>query len=288
MSDEVVNGYRLLKCLMTGQSSQVWEVVEASSHRHFAMKILLPEKAKDAAVRRLLFHEANVGKELTHQNVIRIANVSGPKEAVPYFVMEYFPAGSVKQRLMRREFDFVKERAHSILKQAAVGLAYMNASGWVHRDVKPDNLLVNSAGELRIIDFALAQRIETGSLFNRLARTIRKPIVQGTRSYMSPEQIRGTPLDGRADVYSYGATAYEIVTNRQPFRASTSQELLQKHLTEKPASPQVYNPELTDEISNLILRLLAKKREERPENFHEVLRSLNALRVYKSDPVAKK
>src|SRR5207249_3684182 len=104
-----------------------------------------------------------------------------------YFVMEFFPAGSVKTRLMRKQLDFLKERSHSILKQAATGLAYMNASGWVHRDVKPDNLLVNSAGELRLIDFALAQPIEKQNFFSRWFR--RKGKVQGTRSYMSPEQI---------------------------------------------------------------------------------------------------
>src|SRR5205807_1093309 len=127
----------------------------------------------------------------------------------PYFVMEFFPAGSLKLRIVRKQFDFIKEHASNIFKQAATGLAYMNASGFVHRDVKPDNMLVNSAGELRLIDFALAQRIKKQSLFSKIFRT--KNAVQGTRSYMAPEQIRGQALDGRADIYSFGASAYEIV-----------------------------------------------------------------------------
>src|SRR5436305_11651029 len=117
--------------------------------------------------------------------------------------MEFFPAGSLKVRMNLKQFDFIKERAHSICKQAAVGMAYMNASGWVHRDIKPDNLLVNSAGDLRIIDFAIAQRVQGPPGF--LAKLFRrKGPVQGTRSYMSPEQIRGEWLDGRADIYSFG------------------------------------------------------------------------------------
>jgi len=80
MAEEIIDNYRLLKCLMTGQTSQVWEVVEQTSHRHFAMKILLPERAKDSDLRRLLFHEASVGKELSHPNVIKITNVSSPKD----------------------------------------------------------------------------------------------------------------------------------------------------------------------------------------------------------------
>jgi serine/threonine-protein kinase len=280
VADEVIGGYRLATLLVTGQSSQVWEVVEVTSHRHFAMKLLLPEKADKAEFRRLLMHEANVGQKLAHPNIIRIVAVSKDSKN-PYYVMEYFPAGSLKLRILRKQFDFIRERTREILKQAATGLAYMNASGWVHRDVKPDNFLVNSAGDLKIIDFALAVRIQKPSLFGNLFK--KKGKTQGTRSYMSPEQIRGLWLDGRADVYSFGASAYEITTGRPPFRAADSQALLQKHLTEKPAPPNAYNEELTDEFSKLVLRMLAKRREDRPKDFHEVLMALRAVKVYKNE-----
>ena len=285
MAEEVIEGYRLQNCMMTGQNSQVWEVVELTSGRHFAMKLLLPEKAKNSQLRRLLFHEANVGKQLAHQNVIRIVHVGTTKEH-PLFVMEFFPSGAIKLRIVRKQYDFIKEHAHNILKQAATGFAYMNASGWVHRDVKPDNILVNSAGEVRIIDFALAQRIEKRSFLGRFFR--RKPAVAGTRSYMSPEQIRGEPLDGRADIYSFGASAFEIVTYRPPFRAASMQELLQKQIIEKPPAPQTFNKDVTDEFGDLILRMLSKKPEQRPQSFHEVLKVLNAIKIYKTPAAEKK
>ncbi len=277
MADDIVGGYRLLKHMVTGQTSQVWEVVEGASGRHFAMKLLLPEKANDATMRRFLLHEADVGRELAHPNIIRIVAVDRNPEN-PYFVMEYFPAGNLKLRIMRKEMDFIHERAQDILKQAATGLAFMNAKGWIHRDVKPDNMLVNSAGELKLIDFALAQRIPTGwaKFFWRKARA------QGTRSYMSPEQIRGLALDARADVYSFGASAYELITGRTPFRAGSNQELLQKHISEKPVSPRVHNPDVTEEFADLILRMLAKKKEERPHDFHEVLMKMRTMKVFKS------
>jgi len=284
VADEMIGGYRLQNLMMTGQTSQVWEVVEASSGRHFAMKLLLPEKAREPMHRRFLLHEAQVGRMLAHPNIIKIIEViKDPKN--PYFVMEFFPAGSLKVRMMRKQHEFIKEKTADILKQTATGLAYMNASGWVHRDVKLDNILVNSAGDVRIIDFALAQRIQKPSFFSRMFR--RKGKTQGTRSYMSPEQIRGEYLDGRADIYSFGASAFEIVTGRPPFRASSSQELLTKHIIEKPVSPQIYNADVSDEFSALVLRMLGKKREERPRDFHEVLMQLRTIKVFKSEAAQK-
>jgi serine/threonine protein kinase len=274
---DTMGGYRLQRHIVTGQTSQVYEVVELASGRHFAMKLLLPETASNVEHRQMLLHEASVGQKLTHPNVIKIVHVSKGKN--PYFVMEYFPSGSLKMRIMHKETDFIKMHAQDILKKAATALAYMNASGWIHRDVKPDNILVNSAGEVRLIDFALAQRIRKKSAFGKMFAG--KAPVQGTRSYMSPEQIRGLTLDARSDIYSFGATAYEIVTGRPPFRANSSQELLAKHLKEKPAPPQVYNAEVSEEFSRLILRMLAKDPKERPRDFHEVLMAMRTMLIYK-------
>src|SRR5262249_37830153 len=145
---------------------------------------------------------------------------------------------------------------------------------------KPDNMLVNSAGDLKLIDFALAKRVEKPSFFGKLFR--RKGKVQGTRSYMSPEQIRGEPLDGRADIYGFGASCYELVTGRPPFRGTSAQELLTKQITEKPYSPQVYAKDVTNEFAELVLHMLAKKRQDRPKDFHEVLMKLRTIRVFKN------
>jgi serine/threonine protein kinase len=286
VADEIIGGYRLANLMMTGQSSQVWEVVDTSSHRHFAMKLLLPEKLKDEDQRRFLIHEAEVGTKLAHPNIIKIINIVREKKN-PYFVMEFFPAGSLKLRMIRKQNDFIRENAPSILKQTATALAYMNASGWVHRDVKPDNILVNGAGEVRIIDFALAVRVQKkpgffGRMFGK-----KKAKAMGTRSYMSPEQIRGEYLDGRADVYSFACSAYEIVTGRPPFRAASSQELLTKHIVEKPPSPQIYNADVTEEFADLVLRMLAKKREDRLRDFHEVMMQLRTMKVFKTQAAQK-
>jgi serine/threonine-protein kinase len=278
VAEEVIGGYRLLKHMVTGQTSQVWEVVESASNRHFAMKLLLPERARDPVHRRFLMHEATVGKQLAHPNIIKIITVV-KDDKNPCIVMEFFPVGSLKLRLIAKQFDFIKEKAHTILKQAATALAFMNAKGWVHKDVKLDNILANGAGEVRLIDFALAERIPTG--LAKMFRRKSKP--QGTRSYMSPEQIRGLVLDGRADVYSFGASAYELVTGRPPFRGLSAQDLLVKHISEKPLSPRFHNSEVTEEFADLVLRMLAKKKEDRPRDFHEVLMALRTLRVFTNE-----
>jgi len=117
------------------------------------------------------------------------------------------------------------------------------------------------------------------SFFQKLF--FKKEKAQGTRSYMSPEQIRGQILDGRADIYSFGCTCFELVTNKLPFVGDSSQALLQKHILEKPASPHILNPNVTKEFGELILRMMAKKPQDRPKNFHEVLFALKALKVFK-------
>jgi serine/threonine protein kinase len=278
--NEVIGGYRLRTLLQTGQTSQVFEVVEPHSNRHFAMKLLLPEAASDPDQRKALFNEAEVGVKLTHQNVIRIHKVARTEEN-PHFIMEFFPSGSLRLRLQAKDLAFIKQHARKIFKEAATGLAYMNAMGYVHRDVKPDNILVNAVGDTKIIDFAITRKIPTG-----MARWFyKKTKPQGTPSFMSPEQILDEIPDPRQDIYSYACTLYELSTGRPPFRGMSTNDLLSRHFKEKPAPPIAYNSDVTDEFSEFLLKLLVKKKTDRPANFHEVLISLKKVRqIFKSMP----
>jgi serine/threonine-protein kinase len=284
VTDDQVDNYRLLTLMATGQTSQVWEVSEISSGRHFALKMLLPEHVHSAQQRHFLFHEAEVGRQIIHPKIIRMLTVVKDKDH-PYVIMEFFPSTNLKLRVMHKE-PYVRENFKTLVEQAAMALAYMHEKGWVHRDVKPDNILANSSAEVRLIDFALGQRLSRsrGGLFGRRGGGK----AQGTRSYMSPEQIRGVGLDARADLYSFGATMYELLTGRPPFRASNPTDLLSKHLQDKPDSPQIHNPDIGDELAKLILQMLAKKREERPKDFHEFLAKFRSLRLlFKSSVVRR-
>jgi serine/threonine protein kinase len=286
-TENTIGGYHLKNLMMTGQTSQVWEVVEGGSGRHFALKLLLPENTRSPQHRQFLFHEAEVGMSLHHQNVIRMFKCVRDKSN-PYIVMEFFPGANLKLRLMRKQ-ELIKAKAHSILEQAAMGLLSMHVKGWVHRDVKPDNILVNSAGEVRIIDFALAKRANKGGagFFARLFGKKGSKTTSGTRSYMSPEQVLGQALDQRADIYSFGITMYELATGRPPFRGASPGDLLHKHIKEKPISPQALNADITDECANLILRCLAKDKKERPKDFHEFLAAFRGIRIFSGDVLEK-
>lgn len=279
--NELIGGYKLRTMLQTGQSSQVFEVIEPHSNRHFAMKLLLPEAASKADERRALFNEAEIGTKLAHQNVIRIYKVNRSPET-PHFIMEFFPSGSLRLRLQAKDTKFIREHARSIFKGAATGLAYMNAMGYVHRDVKPDNILVNSLGDTKIIDFAISLKIQSG-FFAKLMKGRKRP--QGTPSFMSPEQIKDELLDGRADIYSYACTLFELTTGRKPFVGATQGDLLTRHFTEKAVPPSTYNKELTDEFSALVLKMMSKKKDDRPKNFHEVLIELRKVKIYKDEKV---
>ena len=276
--NESIGGYKLRTLLQTSQKTQVFEVVEPASNRHFAMKLLLPEAADDEAERKILFNEAEVGIEMRHENVVHILKVS-KSQSTPHFIMEYFPSGSLRERIKRKDMNFIKMHSRQIFKEAATGLAYMNSNGYIHRDVKPDNILVNPLGTTKLIDFAITKKYPKGGLKKWLYR---KGKPQGTPSYMSPEQIRDEILDTRADIYSYGCTIYELLCGRPPFRATTTNELLTKHLAEKPSPVIAYNPDVTDKFSNFLLKLLAKDKKDRPKNFHEVLMEMKKLPIYRS------
>ncbi len=277
--NELIGGYKLRSLLQTGQVSQVFEVVEPTSNRHFAMKILLPEAAAKPEIRNNLFHEAEIGTKLRHENVIHILKVNRDKGS-PHFIMEYFPSGSMRTRLMGKDHAFIREHAAKVFKQAATALAYMHGHNLVHCDVKPDNMLVNASGQLKMIDFAISRRTPKGlaKLFYRQKKA------QGTPSYMAPEQIRKLPLDGRADIYGLGCMYYEILTGRPPLRAGSMTELLNKQLVEKPLTPQAHNKDITDEFAALVLKMLAKKKEERPQACHDVLIAMRKMKVLKTDP----
>lgn len=277
--EERIGGYKYVRTILPGQNSTIMEVLQESTGKRFALKQLMESKASDPAERRGFEFEAKLGQDLRHPNLIRVHEYVKDRHS-PYFVMDYFPSEHLRLLLKRDKTEWLKARQHRIVEQAASALAYMHDRSWVHRDIKPENILVNKSGEVRVIDYALAKKLSTG-LSKLLAG---KPPREGTHTYMSPEQIRREPPAITADIYSFGITCYELACGRPPYRANSPNELLNKHIREQPMPPTVYNPNVTQEYSDLLMQMIRKNPAERPASLHEFLSRFGRMRIYRDDP----
>ena len=278
-NEKRIGPYRLLRLLMTGQNSQVWEALNDVKQERFALKTLLAAAAEDKEQLNYLKNEHAVGSSLDHKRVIKVYEL-GKQERAPYLVLELYPHPNIKFCIQQKQEILSPALIPKIIQQAAEGLAYLHSCGWTHRDVKPDNFLVSPEGHVKLIDLALAQKPKTG-----LAKLFAgKQKVQGTRSYMSPEQIRGKPLDHRADVYSFGCMVHEMISGKPPYTGNDTTELLNRHLRAAIPSLLTSGKNVTPEFAELIKSTLAKEPEGRPRSMEDFLADLRDMKVFKAAP----
>jgi eukaryotic-like serine/threonine-protein kinase len=275
-TQEYLGPYRLLNLLRTGKTCQVWEAMNDLKGGRFALKVLLAEYRHNRDEVALLQHEHHVGCKLKHPRVITIYEYGIDHDNV-YLGMELYQAPNIKQ-VINQGVEVLAPILGKVIEQAAEGLAYFHSQGWVHRDIKPDNYLMNPAGEVKLIDFALAQPLRGGFLSRLMPRSKK---IQGTRSYMSPEQIRSQRLDERADIYSFGCMAHELVGGKPPFTGPSTNDLLNKHLSAGPPPLQASNRNVTDAFAQLVRRMLSKNPKDRPATMDVVLRELRGMSVLK-------
>lgn len=270
--------YRLTKYIRSGNSSQIWEAVRDKTER-FVLKILRPDHWGNKDEIGLLKHEFEVGHSLMHPSVIRIHefNMEGQ---IAYLVLDVFSILNVKQA-MRENPVRIHVQFSKIAEQMALALGHMHEKGWVHCDVKPDNFLLNEKGVIKLIDFTISRKAATGMLSRMFGK---QKVIRGTRSYMSPEQIRGQPLDGRADIYSLGCLYFELLGGKPPYTGDNPNDLLQKHLTAGIPSVVVQNDNVMPELAALIRKMISKKADDRPSSMAEVMKELRAQKPFKVAP----
>ncbi|QDT55288.1 Serine/threonine-protein kinase PknB [Caulifigura coniformis] len=285
MANTIIDDYELVNCLATGNISQIWEVKQVSSSQTFAMKLLLPEALADADHKASLKHEASVGKRFDHPNIIRILDLKLSKKH-GYFTMEYFRAPNLKS-MLRSDLTGARVRVKKLMECVTQALAHIHEKGWVHRDVKPDNILISKGSEIRVIDFSLAAPPKGG--VGRLLHSRKGAVISGTKTYLPPELIQREPLGIAADIYSLGVTLYEVLCGRPPFISGNPNELLMMHVRDRPEKPSGWNDNVTPECDALVLSMLAKKPKDRPANMQEIFAAVRNLKFFKveADDYAK-
>ena len=271
--------YRLARLIRMGNSCQVWEAIESNTGERFALKVLRPDHRSNKEEINFLKNEYAVGKALVHPSIIKMYDLVLENES-PFLVLELFSELNMKQAL-RRGPESLAYMLDKIILQSCESLWCMHEKGFVHCDIKPDNFLVSRDGDVKLIDFTISQKVRTGlaKLFGGKAKNI-----SGTKSYMSPEQIRGSQLDQRSDVYSFGCVLFELATGKPPYTGTSPNDLLNKHLSAPIPSPLVSNDNVTPEYANVIKKAMAKKSEQRFDSMWELLKTMRVTKIFKRPP----
>jgi serine/threonine protein kinase len=240
-----------------GGMSVVYRARDIRLNRPVAVKVLPPELAYDPAIRLRFTREAQTSAQLSHSNIVPIYDV-GERDGIAYFVMAIITGGNLGE-VLAREPRLPIDEVRRILCEISDALAHAHQHGVIHRDIKPDNILLDRhSGRAMVTDFGIARAVEAGT---RLTIT---GIAVGTPTYMSPEQATGDKeVDGRSDIYSLGVVAYQMLTGRVPFTGGNSMALLLKHVSERPRPIADLRPDAPRSLREAVERALSKEPEER-------------------------
>ena len=249
--------YELENEIGRGGMSVVYRARDIRLNRPVAIKVLPPELAHDQAIRARFTREAQTSAQLSHAHIVPIYDV-GERDGVAYFVMALVPGANLATHLTRDPRQPLDE-VRRILCEVTDALAYAHLRGVIHRDIKPDNILLDRlTGRATVTDFGIAWAMETG------ARLTATGIAVGTPTYMSPEQAIGErELDGRSDIYSVGVLGYQMLTGRVPFEAGNAMALLLKHVTERPRPIADLRADAPRGLRETIERAMMKAPEDR-------------------------
>jgi serine/threonine protein kinase len=252
-----VGRYRIESHLGSGGIGEVWLARDMELSREVALKFLSPELAGDSDQTRRFRREARAASSLNHPNLVTIFDI-GEFEGQQFIAQEYVPGKTVREVLAAGPFS--TEAAAQVAAQIAGGLQAAHAAGVVHRDIKPENIMIRPDGFVKVLDFGVARLLEDATAANQKPATglTRTGIIIGTARYMSPEQARGLPVDGRSDIFSLGVVLYEMVTGVAPFAGATPSDILAAILTHEPSPLSRSLRNVPDEFDRILRRCLAK------------------------------
>ena len=264
-----------------GGMSRTYLALEPSLDRRVVVKVLAPELLEGLSVERFK-REVLMAAKLQHPHVVPVL-ASGDADGLPWFSMPFVAGESLRQRMLRG--GIALDEAIGIMRDVARALAYAHSQGIVHRDIKPDNVLL-SGGSATVTDFGIAKAISASRASGNATVLTQAGMAIGTPAYMAPEQVAADPnLDHRADLYAFGAMAYELLSGQQLFAGRTPARVLAAHLGEPPRNLLELQPALPSELAALVMLCLAKEPDARPADASVIVRMLDA--VYSSSGASR-
>ncbi|NIM89848.1 MAG: protein kinase [Candidatus Aminicenantes bacterium] len=260
--------YEFIEELGKGGMGRVYKVYDRRIKEEVALKLLKPEIADDEDTIERFSNELKFARKIVHKNVGRMYDLN-EEEGAFFITMEYVPGEDLKSSL-RRMGPLSAGKAIFITKQICEGLAEAHKLGVVHRDLKPQNIMIDKEGNARVMDFGIARSLRT-------KRFTDSGVMIGTPEYMSPEQVEGKKVDQRSDIYSLGVILYEMMTGRVPFEGDTAFSVALKHKTKTPKNPREINAQVPEDLSRLIMKCMEKDKEKRYQSAGEVCSDLESV-----------
>jgi serine/threonine protein kinase/tetratricopeptide (TPR) repeat protein len=267
--------YQVIEELGKGGMGRVYKVFDTEVREKLALKLLKPEIATDPGTIERFRNELKLARTISHRNVCRMHDLGREEATGSYFItMEYIPGEDLKS-LIHSIGALPVGKAVSIARQVAEGLAEAHRLGVIHRDLKPQNIMIDREGGARIMDFGIARSAKAKGLTGA-------GVMMGTPEYMSPEQVDGREADARSDIYALGVVLYEMLTGRLPFEGGTPLSVAVKQKSEPPPDPRRINAGIPEELANIVLKCLQKEKTDRPQSAEGLLAELG--RIEKSLP----
>jgi tRNA A-37 threonylcarbamoyl transferase component Bud32 len=262
--------YTLLEVLGDGGMARVYLARDNVLDREVALKVLRDQHALDEALVERFRREARNAAALNHPNIVQVYDQGRDDDGTYYIAMEYVPGGTLKDR-MAREGPLAPREAAGVASRVAVALEVAHGRGIVHRDIKPQNVLLGTSGEAKVADFGIARAASSKTMTET-------NLILGTAAYMSPEQVRGEPVGPASDLYSLGVVLYEMLTGRLPYEADDPIATAMKHINDPPPNPREVNPAIPEDMDALVVKLLAKRPEDRYGSAAELVEDLRRVR----------
>jgi serine/threonine protein kinase/Tfp pilus assembly protein PilF len=248
---------------------RVYKVFDRRIKEEVALKLLRSDIADDPKVVERFSNELKYTRKIVHKNVGRMYDL-GEEEGVLFITMEFVPGEDLKAFIKRAGLLSIG-KSIAIVEQVCAGLAEAHKAGLIHRDLKPQNIMIDKAGNAHIMDFGIARSLSAQGITEA-------GVIIGTPDYMSPEQIDGEEVDQRSDLYSLGVILYEMITGQVPFKADSAFAIGMKHKSEIPQAPQTVNPQIPDALDRLIMKCMEKERGQRYQTAEEILTELKGIK----------